>query len=163
MNQPLGNAESSDRPRALAVSVPPVASRQPVIEVAAGLVFRRGKLLITQRYTQAHQGGLWEFPGGKRDHQESFEACLRRELMEELGIEIEVQALVEAIHHEYPGRAVFLKFFRCEWRRYEPQALECLDFKWVGIEELDRFEFPAADARLLETLRGRPELWGDPQ
>jgi mutator protein MutT len=60
------------------------------VEVSAGLVFRNGKLLITQRYPNAHLGGLWEFPGGKRECDESFEACLARELREELGIEAAV-------------------------------------------------------------------------
>ena len=61
------------------------------IEVAAGLVFRDGQLLITQRRMQDHLGGLWEFPGGKREVNESFEDCLRRELKEELGIEVKVK------------------------------------------------------------------------
>jgi len=62
----------------------------PIIDVAAGLVFREGKVLITQRHAGAHLGGLWEFPGGKREPDEAFEACLQRELREELGIEVVV-------------------------------------------------------------------------
>ena len=139
---------------------PRKAARPGVIDVAAGLVFREGKLLITQRYTDAHQGGLWEFPGGKRDPQETFEQCLRRELREELDIEVEVLELIQDILHEYPGRTVFLKFFRCAWRRHEPRALGCRDFRWVSPAEMSDFEFPAADARLIETLRSRTELWG---
>jgi mutator protein MutT len=69
------------------------------IEVAAGLVFRAGKLLITQRPSAAHLGGLWEFPGGKREPNESFEDCLHRELKEELGIEVEVKELRRKIRH----------------------------------------------------------------
>ena len=69
----------------------------PVIEVAAALVFRDGKLLITQRNADAHLGGLWEFPGGKREAEETFETCLTRELREELGIEVTVGELVESI------------------------------------------------------------------
>jgi mutator protein MutT len=129
------------------------------IEVAAGLVFRDGKLLITQRYPDAHQGGLWEFPGGKRDPHETFEQCLTRELREELGIEVSVHELVETIVHEYPERTVLLKFFRCSWKRNEPQAIGCPDFRWIRREELDRYEFPAADARLLQTLREEDRLW----
>ena len=68
-----------------------------VIEVAAGLVFRDGKLLITQRPAGGHLAGLWEFPGGKREPDESFEDCLRRELMEELGIEVEIGEQIESI------------------------------------------------------------------
>ena len=130
-----------------------------MMEVAAGLIFRAGKLLIAQRYTEAHQGGLWEFPGGKRDPHETFEACLARELREELGIEVEVRELAQEILHEYPERAVFLKFYRCAWRQHEPRALGCLDFRWVSLEELSRFDFPAADARLLDLLRRRTEWW----
>jgi mutator protein MutT len=116
-------------------------------------------LLITQRRPQDHLGGLWEFPGGKRQNAESFEACLKRELQEELGIEVEVKEMVETITHEYPEKAVHLKFFRCAWQRYEPRALGCQDFAWIGKAQLGRYRFPAADERLLEKLRTTPELW----
>ncbi len=85
----------------------------PPIEVAAGLVFRGGKLLLTQRHPEAHLGGLWEFPGGKREPGETFEQCLARELEEELGIEVTVGELIESITHVYPERTVHLRFFRC--------------------------------------------------
>src|SRR5947209_16154187 len=85
------------------------------IEVAAGLVFRDGKLLITQRRADAHLGGLWEFPGGKREQDETFEECLRRELREELGVEVIVGELFESVTHAYPEKTVQLKFFRCQW------------------------------------------------
>ena len=58
----------------------------PTVEVAAGLIVRDGKILIAQRLGNAHLGGLWEFPGGKRQPGESFKACLKREVMEELGL-----------------------------------------------------------------------------
>jgi mutator protein MutT len=128
------------------------------VEVSAGLVFRDSRLLITQRYPGAHLGGLWEFPGGKRECNESFEACLTRELREELGIEIAVRELVETIEHEYPEKRVLLKFFRCEWRANEPQPLGCPAFAWVVREDLEHYAFPAADARLVERLR-RPSDW----
>jgi mutator protein MutT len=130
-----------------------------VIEVAAGLVFCDSRLLITQRPTAGHLGGLWEFPGGKREPDESFEDCLRRELMEELGIEVEIGALVESITHEYPEKTVHLRFFRCTWKQHEPQPLGCPAFRWVNVEELDAHEFPAADSRLLGKLRSTPAWW----
>jgi mutator protein MutT len=129
------------------------------IEVSAGLVFRGGKLLITQRHADTHLGGLWEFPGGKREGNETFEECLMRELREELGIEVEVGELLESLTHSYPKKTVVLKFFRCRWTQNEPRTLDCLDLKWVTASELGDYEFPAADARLLERLRGSPELW----
>ncbi|MDB6019394.1 MAG: mutT [Pedosphaera sp.] len=132
---------------------------QNVIEVAAGLVFRNGLLLITHRRPQDHLGGMWEFPGGKREPAESFEECLKRELQEELGIVVEVGLLVESVTHEYPEKAVHLKFFRCQWREHEPRALGCQDFAWVGMSQLGEYAFPAADNRLVKTLLTTPDLW----
>ena len=131
-----------------------------IIEVAAALVFRNGKLLITRRHADAHLGGLWEFPGGKREAGETFETCLKRELMEELGIEVSVEDLIESLTHEYTEKTVHLEFYRCRWIRNEPRMLDCAGFKWVSAEELKEQEFPAADARLIEKLGQWPELWG---
>jgi len=130
------------------------------MEVAAGLVFRDGRLLITQRPPGGHLGGLWEFPGGKREPDESFAQCLARELNEELGIEVAIGELVESITHRYPEKTVHLRFFRCTWVRHEPQAIGCQAFRWVRSEELGEHEFPAADARLLDQLRTSATLWG---
>src|SRR6266550_4982874 len=129
-----------------------------VTDVAAALVFRGGKLLITQRQANAHLGGLWEFPGGKREPDETFEECLARELREELGIEVTVGELVESLTHEYPEKIVHLRFFRCQWMNHEPQALGCSAFKWVTPGDLKEYAFPAADARLLERLKNI-DLW----
>ena len=129
------------------------------IDVSAGLVFRAGQLLITLRHPDAHLGGLWEFPGGKVEPGETFETALVRELREELGIEVAVVELLETIEHDYPEKRVRLKFFRCRWEAHEPQPLGCPAFAWITREELSRYNFPAADARLLEKLRDADELW----
>lgn len=131
------------------------------IEVAAGLVFREKKLLITQRPARGHLGGLWEFPGGKREPGETFEQCLRRELIEELGIEVVVGRLVESITHAYPEKTVHLKFFRCAWKQREPQALGCPAFAWIEKAQLEDYNFPAADARLLGLLASEEDLWDE--
>ncbi len=129
------------------------------IEVAAGLIFRNGVLLITQRRPGDHLGGLWEFPGGKREPNETYEECLRRELHEELGINVEVGLLVESISHDYPDKSVHLKFFLCRWLQHEPRKIFVHDFAWVDRETLSKYEFPAADARLLELLRSTDSFW----
>ena len=130
-----------------------------LIEVSAGLVFRHGQLIITQRPAGAHLGGLWEFPGGKREPGETFEECLVRELQEELGIEVIPGKTVESLTHDYPEKSVHLVFIACRWQHGEPQALGCADWKWIGVNELDHYQFPAADARLLERLKNSPDLW----
>jgi mutator protein MutT len=129
------------------------------LEVSAGLLFRQGRLLITQRRAQDHLGGLWEFPGGKRHEGETFEACLQRELREELGIEVEVGELVETIQHDYPGKSVLLKFFLCRLRRHEPQAIGCAALAWIQREQIAQYHFPPADARLLERIKSTAAWW----
>lgn len=127
------------------------------IEVAAAVVIREGRLLITQRYEKAHLGGLWEFPGGKLEPGESWEQCLARELMEELGIEVSVRQEIERLTHHYPEKTVHLRFFICHWLKHEPKTLGCPDFRWVLTSELNNFQFPAADSQLLSKLQ-RMEL-----
>jgi len=127
--------------------------KRQCIEVSAALIFHDGKLLITQRYAGSHLGGLWEFPGGKREPGETFEGCLVRELREELGVESSVGELFEEITYAYPEKTVRLKFFICRLAQREAQPLGCAALKWVGKLELDEYAFPAADARLLDKLR----------
>lgn len=122
------------------------------IEVSAALIFHGGKLLITQRHADSHLGGLWEFPGGKRESGETFERALVREIREELGVEVAVGELFEEIAHDYPEKSVHLKFFLCRLLSGEPQPLDCAAVKWIGKPELNTHDFPAADARLLEKL-----------
>ena len=134
-------------------------TNRKAIEVSAGVILRDGKLLLTQRPAGGHLAGLWEFPGGKREAGESFEHCLQRELREELGIEVEVGERLESLTHDYPERTVHLQFFRCRWLTHEPKAIGCADFAWVSREQLLNYPFPAADARLLEALGARADLW----
>jgi 8-oxo-dGTP diphosphatase len=133
--------------------------RLQIIEVSAALIFRDGKLLITQRHANAHLGGLWEFPGGKREPNETFEQCLVREIREELGVEISVGARFEEISHAYPEKSVRLKFFVCQLLSGEPQPLDCAALKWISKSELADYDFPAADARLLEKLKSSQPIW----
>jgi 8-oxo-dGTP diphosphatase len=129
------------------------------IEVSAALIFRAGKLLITQRHAKSHLGGLWEFPGGKREPGESFEQCLVREIREELGLEISVGKLFEEIRHDYPEKSVHLKFFICQLLSGKPQPLDCAAVKWIKKTELTAHEFPAADAQLLKKLKNPRLTW----
>jgi 8-oxo-dGTP diphosphatase len=130
-----------------------------VVEVSAGLIFRSGQLLITQRLAGDHLGGLWEFPGGKREPGETFEECLARELREELGVEVRVGELFESVTHAYADKRVHLRFFLCQLSAGEPQPLDCAALKWVRAEELAAHAFPAADAQLLIRLAADSSRW----
>ena len=149
--RPLGAAKQSGDGPALDL--------RPVIDVSAALIFRSGKLLITRRHFKAHLGGLWEFPGGKREPDETFEQCLAREIREELGVEISVGKLFASVTHAYSEKTVHLKFFVCRLERGKPQRLGCAAFKWISAEDLDTYPFPAADTKLLQKLQNSPELW----
>ncbi len=127
--------------------------------MAAGLVFRGGRLLVAQRRPGDTLGGYWEFPGGKRQPGESFEVCLGRELGEELGIEVAVGGLFESVDHRYPEALVHLRFYRCEWIRNEPEAIACAAFAWITREELADYRFPPADAGLLRRLGSEAGIW----
>ncbi|MGE3311218.1 MAG: 8-oxo-dGTP diphosphatase MutT [Limisphaerales bacterium] len=131
------------------------------VEVAAGLVFRNRRLLITRRSVGTHLAGLWEFPGGKREAGETWEACLARELREELDVEVVVGGLFEEVRHEYPGKAVHLRFFRCRIAHGEPRPVGCAELAWVTRERLRDYAFPEADATLLDRLETLEAAWDD--
>jgi 8-oxo-dGTP diphosphatase len=121
------------------------------IEVVAAVIERDGKLLITRRREGTHLSGLWEFPGGKPEPGEASEDALRREILEELGALVNVRERIETVDWQYPDKRVRLVFFRCAVEG-EPQPLEGQEMAWVAPAELGRYEFPPADATLIERL-----------
>ncbi|MDP3981904.1 MAG: (deoxy)nucleoside triphosphate pyrophosphohydrolase [Chlamydiota bacterium] len=123
-----------------------------VIHVAAGIFYRDGFYLITQRFPDAHYGLYWEFPGGKRHEGESLQDCLIREIMEELGVEIEVGELISEESYQTADRLIHLYFFRCRIQRGELQKIDCYDFRWVMPNELRSYQFPPADEKILDYL-----------
>ncbi len=131
-----------------------MASAEP-IQVAAALILHEGRYLITRRKAGVHLEGLWEFPGGKREQGESLVECLRREVREELGIEVTGPVLFQIIRHDYPEKAVELHFFRCSIQDGQPRPLGCDDLRWVTPEELPRFPLPLADRPLVQALQGK--------
>lgn len=132
---------------------------QPVIEVAAALIFQDSKLLIAQRPPVTHLAGLWEFPGGKRESGESFEVCLRREILEELDCAISVGDLVFHTKHDYPGKTVDIRFYQCRILKGAPRPVECAAVEWITPIQFSDFEFPKADEKLLTLLKKRSDLW----
>jgi len=124
-----------------------------VIEVTAALIQdESGRYLITQRPQGTHLEGLWEFPGGKRDAGESLEACLQRELEEELGATFSIGERVETVEWSYPDRAVVIHFFRCRLESGTIAPREDQAMEWVVPERLDAYAFPPADVELIRRL-----------
>ena len=123
------------------------------IQVAAALIEQDGQYLITQRKHNVHLAGLWEFPGGKCERGESLESCLRRELLEELDIEITSPVLFMTHRHEYPDKNIELHFFRCALIQGQPRAIDCASFRWVSPENLNNYQFPPADAPVVARLQ----------
>jgi len=124
-----------------------------VIEVAAALIRdAAGRYLITQRRSGSHLEGLWEFPGGKREPQESFEECLRRELTEELSATFTIGKLVETVRWEYPDRQVVLRFYECHLESGTIEPREGQAMAWVEPARLMDYDFPPADRALLDRL-----------
>ena len=123
------------------------------IHVAAGAVFDdRQRVLICQRPPHAHQGGLWEFPGGKLEPGETIESALRRELVEETGINVISARPLIRVHHDYPDREVLLDVWRVERFTGKAAGHEGQPIRWVLPRELSRYRFPAANRPIIKAV-----------
>lgn len=113
----------------------------------------KGQFLIDKRRESGLLGGLWEFPGGKIEPGETVEACIEREIREELGIVIEVGEHLITIDHAYTHFRVTLNVYHCRYVSGEPQPIECDEIRWVTLEEIDQFPFPKANEKIIAALR----------
>ena len=130
-----------------------------VVSVVAAVIIRDdGRILVTQRLAGAHLGGKWEFPGGKPEPGESDEEALRRELVEELGVDTSVGALVLRTEHQYPAReghaakSVRVAFYRASICSGEPRCIGVNDIRWVTPRQLADLDLPDADRPLVAVL-----------
>jgi A/G-specific adenine glycosylase len=133
----------------------PVKKRRkavPHIEVGAGIIWRRGRVLLCKRRADAMLGGLWEFPGGKRDPGESIPECIRRELKEECDLPVTVGEHLVDVTHSYSHLRVTLRVYHCRAGPGRVKLLGCDDARWVPPERIADFPLPAADVRILEAL-----------
>ena len=138
--------------------VRPPRKRTPHFDVVAGIIWRsqiaeEGQFLITRRPLDGMLGGLWEFPGGKVEELETREEALRREIREELGIDIEVGRNLCTIKHAYTHFRITLHAYHAQYTAGEPQHLGVADHAWISLDELDRFPFAVTDLRIIEALK----------
>jgi A/G-specific adenine glycosylase len=120
--------------------------------VAAITVRDDGRVLVAQRNADDMLGGLWEFPGGKREDSETLPECLAREMREELDVQVEVGELLAAVNHAYTHFRITLHAFRCRLAAGEPRCLDCAAFRWVTPTELDALPMSVADRKVAQTL-----------
>lgn len=133
------------------------------VEVAAAVLRDEdGRILLARRPDEVHQGGLWEFPGGKREPGESLTAALERELREELGIEATRHRPLIRVAHDYGDRHVVLDVHLVQRWRGEPRGLEGQPLAWVEPTELDAYPLPAADRPVLAALQLPDSYWITP-
>ena len=128
------------------------------LHIAVGVIYNdaRDRILLARRPAHSDHGGLWEFPGGKRDPGESIDAALRRELYEELGLIVERAAPLLVIDHDYPGQAVKLDVWEVNGWHGEAAGKEGQQVEWVPVSELSRRRFPAANRAIISAVRLPP-------
>jgi len=147
------------------LDLPRMPKRKPVphYDVAVGLVWRRGKLLIAKRPTHAMLGGLWEFPGGKRQDGEALEATVRREIREELGLDVTVGPLLVTCKHAYSHFRVTLHAFHCKSPSGRPRPVRCETHRWVKVEDLSDYPFPTGSVKIIRELQKGPRPFEPPR
>ena len=121
--------------------------------VVAGLIEKDGAFLLARRLQGTHLAGLWEFPGGKIEPGESPEACLSRELREELGLEAIVGEIFTVVFHRYEEFELLMLVYRCAPGPAKPQTLGCAEWRWVRPAEMGELPFPPADGPIVEKLQ----------
>ena len=121
--------------------------------VTAAVIQSKGRVMIVQRPTDGLLGGMWEFPGGKQEPGEELTTCLQREILEELGAEIQVGEPFGVYEHAYTHFKVTLHAFHCRLNGTEPQIREHTDLRWVVPTELDDFPMGKIDRQIASNLQ----------
>ena len=111
------------------------------------------QILIDRRPQEGTMGGLWEFPGGKIEPGETVEECIKREIDEELAIDVEIGDHLITIDHSYTNIRVTLTVHECQHIKGIPQTLECDEIRWVNLEQLEQFNFPDANFQIIADLK----------
>lgn len=125
------------------------------MDVSCAIIRRGSEILAVRRPAGAKNGGKWEFPGGKLEPGEAAEDCLRRELREELEIEVVLREALPAYRHDYPDFSIRLLPFVCELAGGDPVLREHSQARWAEPAELRGIDWAEADRKALEAFIGR--------
>ncbi|MDT0583267.1 8-oxo-dGTP diphosphatase MutT [Brumicola blandensis] len=127
------------------------------VHVAVGVVCRNDTFFVCKRSVEQHQGGKWEFPGGKVEAHESVEEALTRELMEEIGIQLSSSENLIEIAHDYGDKRVLLSVLIVDAFTGEPYGKEGQDSQWVDLSGLASLDFPEANQAIIQALVERAQ------
>ena len=119
---------------------------------------QQGQILIDRRRRKGEMGGLWEFPGGKIESNETVEECIIREIKEELSLEIAVGKCLTVVNHTYSTFKITLFVHECRYLGGKPQPLASEEIRWVNLEEMNQYNFPEANREIIATLNNFNEL-----
>jgi|OM-RGC.v1.026941569 8-oxo-dGTPase (EC 3.6.1.-) len=122
------------------------------VEVSAGIIKRGDRIFLAFRDEAQHQGGLWEFPGGKCEAAESSYDALCRELLEECGITVGSAELFKEVRHDYGDKLVVLYFYLVDDFKGEPTGAENQQVSWFDLKMLAELDFPAANQVIVDEL-----------
>lgn len=132
------------------------AKKIPTYHIAAGIVRKKGKILITRRKLNGLLGGLWEFPGGKLEtHEDAPSACIR-ELREETGITARIDAHLTTIHHAYTHFKIQMDIFYCNYISGSVHLDGPIDYRWIRLKDIDTFAFPKANLKFIPMIKEEP-------
>jgi len=126
-----------------------------IIVVTAGIIKDKGRILLTQRKKDSDQGLKWEFPGGKLEFGETPEECLKREIREELDIDIEIEGILQVVSHIYGDSQVVLLCYLCWYAGGNLTPKECHDYCWVERQDLMTYDLAPADIPVARTIQCR--------
>ncbi|MCP4537675.1 MAG: A/G-specific adenine glycosylase [Chloroflexi bacterium] len=132
--------------------------RVPHYDVAAAVTVRDdGRVLVAQRNVDDMLGGMWEFPGGKRESDETLPECLAREMREELDVEVDVGRVLIVVKHAYTHFRITLHAFCCGLVSGEPRCVDCAAFRWVVPDELNALPMSVADRKVAQAFQSTLE------
>lgn len=129
----------------------------PII-VLAGIIRYNERTLISKRYVRESNTYKWEFPGGKLEKNESLRDCLKREIKEELNLDIIVGEIFEVVYHRYSDKDVLILAYLCHSNTDKADAIECVEYKWIRLNELNSYDFLDADKPIVDKILVSKEM-----
>lgn len=125
----------------------------PTYHIAVGVIFKNDQILITRRKPEGLLGGLWEFPGGKVEENETAQHACIREIKEELNLDVEIASHVTQIKHAYTHFKINMDVFYCRYVSGRVRLNSAVAYRWIALNEIDRYPFPKANHKFIPLLQ----------